>query len=454
MKPKQFLFPGMALIAGLVIVVVLVQLREPPQQSESGFSPRSVRVMNASPMEVMVTASGYGNARPDKSWRALARVGGRVIERHPNLESGNLITEGTQLLQIDPTRYELAITGAHADIATIRSEQNQLDQREENTGKLLELEKRRLELAEKELQRTRELAERGNVSRNQLDEHKRATLQQRKAVQSLENELAMIPSQREHLEARLARAGSALEQAREDLEDTGFTAPFDLRMHETSVEVDEDVQPGQKLFIADSIGAAEVTVQIPVPELRRLLSHTHTSPSPPLSNDKLENLHRDIDLGAIRARLNLAGQENITWPARVTRIASGLDPKTRTVQVVLSVDEPYRNANPPEQPPLVRGMYVRARLAVTTTEKMFAVPASAVHDGSLYLVTDENRLNKRSVQVAWTQRDIALIRDGLQPGEPVILDDLVPAIEGTRVKPNIDREATERLRKRARSPAP
>ncbi|TDT40261.1 RND family efflux transporter MFP subunit [Halospina denitrificans] len=450
---KNALIIGLALVAGIAFVVVMANLRPGPEESDSVAESRSVRVMPITPMPFRMEARGYGNVRAARRWQAVARVGGRITERHPNLESGNLINEGTELLRIDPTRYELAVASAEADLASARSDKRQLEQKAANTRLLLELEKERLALAERELERVRNLAERDAVSRTRLDEQERATLQQRQAVQSLENELALIPSQRDNLEARIARAESALGQARQDLEDTHFSAPFDLRIHKADVEQDEEVRPGQTLFTADGIATAEAVIQLPVAQLRRLMRQLPDMPAAELK-EPIADLHRRIDLSRIDAQLSLAGDPDTTWDASVTRVASGLDPGTRTVQVVLSVEEPYRNANPPEQPPLVRDMYVRGTLSLPTPDDVIVVPAATIHGDRVYLADDGDRLERRRVSVAWSQDDLSVIREGLSPGERLVLDDLVPAIEGTRLSPGRDEEALETIRNQARSAAP
>lgn len=442
-----------ALLAGAAIIAVLIVLSPDPERSDSGPTPRAVRTMEVTPLRFNVTASGYGSVRAEESWRASARVGGRVIKRHPDLESGNVIAEGTELLQIDPTQYELVLTSARADIAVIRSEQSQLEQRAANLRQLLALEEERLNLAEGELERARNLAERDALSQARLDEQQRNTLRQRQAVQSLENELALIPTRRETLEAQLARAGSARDQASRNLADTRFIAPFDLRVHEVQTEVHEEVQPGQSLFVADSIRRAEAIVQIPVPQLRRLLAQLPGGSA--LEDSDLDaGLHRRFNLGSIRSRLILAGAPQTSWPAQFTRIASGLDPQTRTAAVVLTVEEPYRNANPPEQPPLVRAMFVQAELQVLTQHEVLVVPVSAVHADHVYLVDQNNRLERRAVTVAWTQRDLAIIQEGLESGEQLILDDLEPAIEGTPLTPVRDEHAMESTTGQARGQQP
>lgn len=449
---KNALLVMLSLLAGIVFVVVMASLRPGPAESSSPSPARSVRVIPITPMPFRVEVSGYGNVRAARRWQAVARVGGRITQRHPELESGSIIDEGTELLRIDPTRYELAVASAEADLAATRSDRRELEQKAANTRMLLELEKERLALAEKELERIRRLAERDAVSRTRVDEQERATLQQRQAVQSLENELALMPSQRERLKAHTARAQSALEQARQDLADTRFTAPFDLRIHDATVEKQEEVRTGQTLLRADGIARAEAVIQLPVAQLRRLLRQLPDTPAG-TPDRSVADLHQRLDLSRITATLSLAGAPDVNWDASVTRIASGLDPGTRTVQVVLSVEEPYRNANPPEKPPLVRGMYVQGTLSLPTPNDVIAVPAASVHQDTLYLADDQDRLERRRVSVGWTQDDLAVIQKGVTPGERLVLDDLVPAIDGTRLNPSRDDKALNTIRSQARSSA-
>lgn len=137
------------------------------------------------------------------------------------------------------------------------------------------------------------------------------------------------------------------------------------------------------------------------------------------------------------------------WPGRLTRITSSLDPVTRTVQAVVTVDEPYRRANPPARPPLVRNMFVQATIAAPTPEPVIVVPASTVHQGAVYLADGDDRLKRQPVTVAWQQGELAVIDRGLEAGDRLILDDLVPAIEGTPLKPRHDGQAMNTLRRLA-----
>ncbi|WP_372988042.1 efflux RND transporter periplasmic adaptor subunit [Marinobacter sp.] len=457
MTRKNKLTLALALIAGIAFVVIMVKLKQPPERAVAQAAATPVRIMEVTPREFRTEARGYGQVLPAQTWNAVANVGGRVIWKHPDLESGNLIADGTRLLEIDPTRYELAEASAQADLAGIEAELRQLEQEERNTGELLKLEERRLTLARRELDRAETLVERGALSQTRYDEQQRGTLQQEQAVQSLRNQLNLIPVRRDTLEARKARTESALASAREDLEDTRFEAPWDLRVHQAEIDTGQHVSPSQTLFIADDITLAEATVQLEVAELRRVLSRLsdHSLPEPtPGATNNFTDFHDLLPLGELEVRVTPTNVPDAHWSGELTRVTSSLDPATRTVQAVISVEEPYRNSNPPARPPLVRNMFVQASIAAPTPTPVIVIPASAVHQGVVYLVDEDNHLQRREVTVGWQQRDLAVISEGLNPGDRLILDDLVPAIEGTLLNPKSDESTAQWLQKMAAGEQP
>lgn len=439
----QALRRALIALAGLAIGAALLALfvanRKTPERQETAIVPASVTVIEAKSLPFRLEARGHGVARPAETWQAVANVAGHVVESHPNLESGAILSKGAALLALDPSRYELAVAEARSELATLEAEKSQLDTEEAYTRRLLKLERERLALAEQELSRIEDLAGPGAVSRSQLDEQRSAALAQLRAVASLENTLAVLPSRREVLEAQRQRASARLAQAQRDLEDTRFVAPYDLRLSAVEAELHQFVSAGQTLFLADNLSAAEVEAHVPVSMMRRLVGGLEPDDPPQEALD----LGERIDLSAIDAELEMVGAPGAIWKGRVTRIASGLDPVTRTVRVVVRVDQPYRDARPPERPPLQRGVYTRVRLSVPSPEPLLAVPAAAVHAGEIYRVDENDRLERRPVEVAFEQGDLAVIAAGLAPGERVVVDDLPSAARGMPLAPRRD-EALER----------
>lgn len=440
---------GLWVVAGLMLGAALFAVsmlqREPPAHASDQAQPPVVRVIEVQPLAVRLEARGHGVSRAATTWRAVANVSGRVVQRHPELESGTLLPAGTLLLELDTSRYRLAVAAAEADLAALAAEQAQLEAETGNTGRLLELERERLELAERELRRIDGLAQSGAVSQTQRDEQRRATLAQRQAVQTLENQLRLLPSRRQRLAAEVERAETRRDQARQDLADTRFVAPYDLRLGRVDAELHQHIAVGQLLFEADGIAAAEVEVQVPFDQLLRLLGAV----ARPGTDDAARGLAERVDLATIQAEVQLVGAAEVTWQARLSRIASGLDPATRTARVVLTVDAPYRDAAPPARPALQRDMYLRARLSAPSAAPLIVIPRATIHQGEVYLADPAGRLERRAVELAFEQSDLAVVGAGLEPGERLILDDLLPAVSGTVLQPQPDVEAAERLRRLA-----
>jgi multidrug efflux pump subunit AcrA (membrane-fusion protein) len=99
-------------------------------------------------------------------------------------------------------------------------------------------------------------------------------------------------------------------------------------------------------------------------------------------------------------------------------------------------------------------MFVKATIAAPTSDPVLVVPASAIHQGEVYLADDDNRLQRQRVTLAWQQGELAVVSDGLEPGDRLILDDLVPAIEGTLLSPRVDEQTRQWLVKRAAGEQP
>jgi RND family efflux transporter MFP subunit len=442
---KQILPIVAGLLVGAGLLALFVANRQEPIHDQTAAIVPILTTIEVQPVVFRLEARSHGVARPAETWQAIASVGGKVIEIHPDLDSGKLLPADTLLLALDPRRYQLAIAAAQAELASLAAEQALLDTEEENTRLLLDLERERLTLAERELARIQSLSGSGAISRSQQDEQLRTTLAQRQAVTTLENQLGLIPSRRQRVNAQTDQAATRFAQARRDLEDTRFFAPYDLRLAQVDVALHQNVAAGQRLFQADNIETVEVETQVPLTTLRRLMA---VVPRPVRLPDALD-IGEFFDFSSIRAELFLVGIDAAPWPGRVNRIASGLDPKTRTARVVVVVDQPYRNADPPLRPILQRDMYLRVLLSAESPEPLLVVPASAVHQGEVHLVDGHDLLERRAVAVGFTQNDLAVIAAGLEPGERVIIDDPGPALVGIKVVARRNTELEQQLRRHA-----
>ncbi|MCK4860607.1 MAG: hypothetical protein KAS85_01675, partial [Rhodobacteraceae bacterium] len=74
------------------------------------------------------------------------------------------------------------------------------------------------------------------------------------------------------------------------------------------------------------------------------------------------------------------------------------------------------------------------------------VPQEAIHEGWVYLVDADIRLERREVEVEYQQDGMAIILSGLEVGEAVVLDDVVPAITGILLDPKRDLATEQALK--------
>jgi multidrug efflux pump subunit AcrA (membrane-fusion protein) len=144
----------------------------------------------------------------------------------------------------------------------------------------------------------------------------------------------------------------------------------------------------------------------------------------------------ELDLGNIVAR----------WDAEFVRISDAIDAETRTIGVVVAVDDPIALAIPGRRPPLSKGMFVKVAIRGDPLRDRVLVPRHAVRAGSVLLADDDNRLSRRAVEVTFEQQGISVIESGLDGGERVLVTDVVPRVEGMRLEPVIDEDETMRLR--------
>jgi len=413
---------------GIAAAVWMIASAPGPAQIDGRAPALPVRVMTVAVEDIRPTATAWGNLRAADSWVAGAEVQGEVIWRHPDLEPGRLIPEGTEVLRIDPADYQLALAQSQADLAALAAESAQLTAEAANTARILDLERARLALAEADLTRTRTLAEQGTVPQSRVDEAERATLLARRTVAELENAMALIPPREARIVAQVARTQAAIDRARRSLDRTVLTSPFDLRVTEVNAERFQTVAPGQVVIRGDGIAAAEVVAHLPIDSFRRLIGDA-------IEDMTLADMMRDGPSALIEVTLSPLSDPTQIWTARVARIEGALDARARTVPVVVSVDDPYEGADPPRRLPLVPNTQVQIGFSGAPMSGLIAIPEAALHGGMVRILGPDDRLDLRPVTAAFAQEGRVVITDGLSPGDRMVIDDIAPALPGMALTP-------------------
>ena len=91
-------------------------------------------------------------------------------------------------------------------------------------------------------------------------------------------------SRRQSVKAQIARAEQAVESSETVLGRTEITLPFDARIGTVSIEKNEFVSVGSVLFEAVDLKGVEITAQLPMESMRKLVSHLEGAPA---SNEQI-----------------------------------------------------------------------------------------------------------------------------------------------------------------------
>ena len=429
------------LALGALAVAIALSTREGPRRVLPEERVTAVRILTAPTVDVMPRALGYGSVKPGRVWQAVAEVSGTVIYRHPELEKGAILASGTELLRIDPTDYRLAVAQIEANIRAVEAQLAVLDVRSVNTERLLAIEERSSELGRREHDRKRHLLRKSTISEAAVDREERSLLAGEQAVQNLRNTMNLLPAERSVLEATRDQLEAQLEAARRNLSRTRIAAPFNSRIAAANVEHAQFATQGQVLVVADSLDVAEVTAQIPVGSLLRLLPPGIKFPGD--MHALMPRLREAAELKAI-VRLN-TGDVDIEWTARFSRISDTVDPRTRTIGVTVAVDNPYGQAVSGRRPPLVKNMYVEVEVRGRPRPAAVVIPRAALHGNRVRIAGSDDRLNIREIGVDFVQTDFVVVGSGLAAGERVIISDLPFAVEGMRLAPDEDEAVLEAL---------
>jgi RND family efflux transporter MFP subunit len=341
-----------------------------------------VRVIEVQPERVRYAVRAHGTVVPRTESDLVPQVSGEVEWVSPNFVSGGFFEEGEPLVRLERSDARLEVASASAAVASARSE---------------------FERADTELRRQRVLREQGVASQARIDDAENG---QRVA------------------EARLREARARLDRARRDLERTELRAPFPGRVRSERVDVGQFVSRGQSIATLYAVDFAEVRLPVPDRELQFLA---------------LDLDHRGGggagDGPEVRLHAEFAGRDR-TWSGRIVRTEGEIDGKSRMVNLVARVEDPYGVHAAEPRSPLAVGLFVEAEILGREVEGVFVLPRAALRPASdeapdrVLVVDAESRLRVRPVEVLRTEREQVLIGAGLAEGERIAVTPLQAVVDG------------------------
>ena len=394
----RFALPAAILALGAASYALLTSLRTPPPRTERASQAPLVETVAVPPGLTRIVVRGQGTVRPDRRIDLVPQVGGRIVWISEDLEAGGFFSAGQVLARIDPEDYRLALDQAEAEVARARYQ--------------LEIARAEAEVAAEEWERLR-------------------------AGDGPEpSDLALHLPQVRLAEATLKAARARLREARLRLERTDLKAPFAGRVGSTDLAPGQYVTPGRSVARLYGTGRAEVPVPVPDEELAWLdVPGPESSPrgqalvaGPPDSEHP-----REPDSSAqVLLRARYAGRDH-TWEGRVARTEGQIDPRSRMVNLVVEVDDPY-GPRAGAAAPLTAGLFVDVEIQGRPLSGVRTIPRRALRAGDLVWLVEDGRLRMQPVKVVRLGREEALVRFDAAPEARVITSRLTGVTDGMAVR--------------------
>ena len=386
---------------GIVARAWLVATKPAPPRHATELPPLIVDTVKLESRTVTERLVGYGTALADRSAWITAQVAGEIVAISESLRSGARVSADEVLLRIDAREYEHDRDKARAQLAADEAQLARIVIEEQNTQRLLAIATTELEIAEREYQRVLELFEAQQTARREVDIARQAYEATRRATQTLENTLAVLPQQKAAVEAGRDEHRADLSLAELQLERCVLRAPFDGRVDAVAVDYGERVAPGQRLFAVLDPDLIELPVELPVSAANR------------------------VEVGA-NCTLALDSDPARGWRGRIARIAPSADAMNRTFAAFVEVD------NRQQAWPLLPGTFVRAVIDGAVLESVLLVPRGCVLNERVFICED-GIARRMAVRVEQQLFDESVIQ-GVRPGQIVITSNLDALFDGRRVQ--------------------
>ncbi len=379
----KIILPVFVLILAIALSALIIKNGKKPHHKQHAPATTVVEVIQLRKSDFQIWIKSQGTVRPRTESTLIPEISGRIIKISAAFREGAFFEAGEELLQIDPSNYQLAITVAKSQVAAMK-----------------------LALAE-------EQAKARQAEKNW----------QRLGLEEQPTGLVLHKPQLAAARASLASAEALLKQARLDQQRTHIVAPYAGRILEQQVDIGQYVSPGTLLAKIYAVDYAEIRL--------------------PLSNQQLQfinvpELYRGQDqknliLPEVSIIANM-GLKRYQWIGLIVRAEGAYDTRNRRLSLVAQIDNPYAK-NAENRPPLKVGQFVEAEIEGKLLKNVFVIPADAIKNSAQVMIVDEqSQLNIRQIDIIWRDADVAIVRTGLQEGEWLAITPVQYAVNGLTVR--------------------
>ena len=403
--------------ANTVRVAVVARMNEEPRSFPQRERVFAVNVMTVMPQTLAPELVVYGEVGSRNTLALRSPVGGTVVWTDPALVEGGQVTAGQPLLRLDTTTAQAARDRIAADVQDAEGEVRDAENGVTLAADELAQASAQQELRQAALTRASDLARRGVGTQSAVEEAQLALSNAQSAVLTRRQSQAQATARLDQARTALARVRIDLAEADRNLADTTVSAVFDGTL--TSVTT----APGARLTANEEFGTLmdpgqlEVAFRISTAQFARLVQDGG-----------------DVIGLSVTASLDVDGLD-LTASGTIDRIGGSVGEGQTGRQLFARLA-----AAPGFRP----GDFVTLRVREPELPDVAQIPATAVAaDGTVLVVTEEDRLQAQPAQVLRRQGDDVIIAAAGLEGATIVTARTPLLGEGIGVRPIVPAGAEE-----------
>lgn len=427
-------------ILGMAIggFVALGGPKPPPRKAVEPPAAVAVRTAGLEAGTGRIEIEADGVVVPLREVTLAAEVSGRVARKTEACNEGQIVTKGTVLFELDARDYQLDVERLEREVAQAKLAIEEIDEEIVQNATAIELARRQVELARREVARLDTLKAGKIVTESEHDRAVREELSVTNALTIQEGQKRVLGKRRNRFVEAESLAATLLAKAELDLSRTRIAAPADGVVVEDKVEQDSFVAKGTPLVTIEDTSAAEVKTNLRMDEVARVWGGRKQGADAAAGGHEVPESPAKVVFSI--------GDKRYEWEGVLSRQEGrGLDEKTRTLPCRVRVADPTwvraldrYGAALPSLPPdaprsLLRGMFVEVWLQVDVPRPLVSVPEEAVRpSGELFVMRDGRLvvLRPQPFHVAAGRIVFDQEESGLLPGDRVVVSQIANPRDG------------------------
>ncbi len=419
----RFLFRAFGGLLLLVLVIGLLGLASVTlknafsEKAENSFKKKygkerryTAYVEILKPIQINPKIMAYGEA---KSWRSLelrTASPGRLVFLSKNFREGGLVKAGETLFKIDPREADDFLKVAEVNLLEARAEYNEAQSAISLIKSDLSYSEEQVKLRQIALERQKSLNESGIVTTAALENSELLLSNAYQAVFNKKNLLSQGSARITRSKISVTRAEISLEQARRQLLDSEYRAPFTGIISQVAVVPGRLLNKNEQLGVLIDTEALEVGFQVSNLEFARMVDENGV-------------------IIPLLIKVTKDAQENtLTLSGKIQRVGAEVVPGTAGRQVFASL-EGNRGG-------MIRaGDFLMVEIEEGPLKNVAVIPSTALDTNSnLLLIGENDRLQEVKVEVLRRQANKVIV-SAVPFGREYVIDRPPYLDDGLRVKP-------------------